>query len=136
MKRVDVAIAIVLRQGKVLITRRKDDAPLGGVWEFPGGKCEVNETIQQCLARELWEELELRVRPIVTLSLVKHSYPELDVCLHPFVCLIDAGKPKLIGCQDARWVEPTQLREYEFPPANGPLIEEVIRALAAPCAAT
>ena len=108
----------------------------GGVWEFPGGKCEVNETIQQCLARELWEELELRVRPIVTLSLVKHSYPELDVCLHPFVCLIDAGKPKLIGCQDARWVEPTQLREYEFPAANGPLIEEVIRALAAPCAAT
>ena len=136
MKRVDVAIAIVLRQGRVLITRRKDDAPLGGVWEFPGGKCEANEAIQQCLARELWEELELRVRPIVTLALVKHSYPELDVCLHPFVCLIDAGKPKLIGCQDARWVEPTQLREYEFPPANGPLIEEVIRALAAPCAAT
>jgi mutator protein MutT len=136
MKRVDVALAIVLREGKVLITRRKDDAPLGGVWEFPGGKCEANETIQQCLARELWEELELRVRPIVTLSLVKHSYSEFDVCLHPFVCLLDAGKPKLIGCQDARWVEPTQLREYEFPPANGPLIDEVIGALAAPCAAT
>jgi mutator protein MutT len=136
MKRIDVAIAIVFRNGKVLITRRKDDAPLGGIWEFPGGKCEANETIQQCLGRELWEELELRVRPIVTLGTVNHSYAQFEVCLHPFICLIDAGKPKLIGCQEARWVEAEQLREYEFPPANAPLIEEVIRALTAPCAAT
>lgn len=135
MKRIDVAIAIVLRHGKVLITRRKDNAPLGGIWEFPGGKCEANETIQHCLERELWEELELQVRPIVTLSLIKHNYSEFDVCLHPFICLIDAGKPKLIGCQDARWVEPAQLREYEFPPANVPLIEEIMRSLAVPCAA-
>jgi mutator protein MutT len=136
MKRIEVAVAVVVRQGKVLITRRKADAPLGGMWEFPGGKCEGNETIEQCLVRELREELELQIRPTVTLSPINHSYAKFEVCLHPFICLIDSGEVKLIGCQDARWVEPAQLREYEFPPANGPLIEEVIRALTAPCAAT
>ncbi len=136
MKRIDVAIAVVVRQGKVLITRRKEDALLGGLWEFPGGKCEAHETIQQCLVRELWEELELQVRPTVTLSPINHSYAKFEVCLHPFICLIDGGKMKLIGCQDARWVEAEQLREYEFPPANAPLIEEVIRALTAPFVAT
>jgi mutator protein MutT len=136
MKRIDVAIAIVLRDRKVLITRRKEGGPLGGMWEFPGGKCETDETIQQCLARELWEELELRVRPIVTLTPINHRYAQFEVSLHPFICLIDAGKPKLIAAAEAQWVEAVQLREYEFPPANGPLIEEIIRALAAPCAAT
>jgi 8-oxo-dGTP diphosphatase len=136
MKRIDVAIAIVLREGKVLITRRKEGGVLGGLWEFPGGKCEGGETVHQCLQRELWEELELQVRPTVTLGTINHSYAQFEVCLHPFICLIDAGKPKLIAAAEARWVEPVQLREYEFPPANAVLIEEVIRALTAPFAAT
>jgi len=129
MKRVDVAIAIVLRGTRILITRRRDDGPLAGYWEFPGGKCEPHETIEQCLARELWEELAIRARPVMSFAPIHHNYPHTDVCLHPYLCLHEAGEPQLLACDDARWIDPPQLRHYQFPEANGRLIDQVIEAL-------
>jgi mutator protein MutT len=129
MKRVDVAIAIVLRGTRILITRRRDDGPFAGYWEFPGGKCEPHETIEQCLARELWEELAIRARPVMSFAPIHHSYPHTDVCLHPFLCLHEAGEPQLVECQDARWIDPPQLRHYQFPEANARLIDQILEAL-------
>ncbi|MDP9173150.1 MAG: 8-oxo-dGTP diphosphatase MutT [Planctomycetota bacterium] len=126
MKRIDVAIAVILRAGCALICQRKANDTFGGFWEFPGGKCERGETLEQCLARELLEELDLVARPIVKLSSITHNYPHVDLTLHPFLCEHVAGEPKLIECQQAIWIKPQNLCDYRFPPANESLLAEVV----------
>src|SRR5688572_29511955 len=86
MKRVDVDIAIIARGGKVPICQRKADNTFGGCWEFPGGKREPGETAEQCLRRELEEELAVRARPIEALDVIEHDYPAVKSdCTHTSV---------------------------------------------------
>ena len=129
MKRIEAAIAIVIRDGKVLVCQRRDDDTFGGFWEFPGGKQEDGETLEQCLARELREELNILARPTRSLTPIIHDYPHVLLRLHPFLCEHESGEPELIECQASRWIEPAELRDYRFPPANESLIEEVIASL-------
>jgi mutator protein MutT len=131
MDRIDAAIAIIQRAGKVLVCQRKDDDFLGGFWEFPGGKCEDGETLQQCLARELEEEIGIRARPIQQLATVQHDYPTAQVRLHPFICDHEAGEVVHRECQASQWIDPPKLREIRFPPANETLVEEAIAYLSA-----
>lgn len=130
MKRVDVDIAIILRDGKVLICQRRAHDSFGGCWEFPGGKREPGETPEQCLARELAEELAVRAEPVEALDVIEHDYPAVQIRLHPHLCLHADGEPQLLACQDALWVDPPALRQYTFPPANERLIEQAIERLA------
>jgi 8-oxo-dGTP diphosphatase len=130
---VNAAIAIVVRDGRVLVAQRKADDTLGGLWEFPGGQCEDGETLEQCLHRELREELDIAAMPLRQLDVIEHDYPYALVRLHPFVCRHLEGEAKLIECQDACWIKPAALRDYEFPPANDHLIEQVIALLDAEC---
>src|SRR5205809_378239 len=83
LNRIDAAIAIVVRGQKVLICQRKADDTFGNLWEFPGGKQEDGETLEQCLARELREELAIEARPIARLPVVEHDYPQVLIRLHP-----------------------------------------------------
>jgi mutator protein MutT len=131
MKQIDAAIAIIIRDEKVLICQRKDDDTFGGFWEFPGGKQECDETLEQCLARELREELNISAHPIHSFAAVVHEYPDAVVRLHPFLCEHKAGEPEHLECQATRWIEPVELRDYQFPPANEELIERIIQHLAA-----
>jgi mutator protein MutT len=124
---IEAAIAVVSRDGRVLICqRRHDDDALPGYWEFPGGKCEEGETLTQCLARELLEEVMIEAHPIRLLPPIEHDYPHARVRLHPFLCVHHDGEPQLLECEQAIWIEPHQLRRYRFPPANEDLIERVI----------
>ena len=129
MKRVDVALAVVCRDGQVLICRRRQADRLGGYWEFPGGKTEPGETIAQALARELKEELDIQAEPIMALPMIEHDYPDILVRLHPFLCAHKAGEPTPLACEQTMWITPNQLCDYPFPPANVELIEQVIAAL-------
>jgi mutator protein MutT len=129
MKRIEAAIAIVVKAGKVLVCQRKDDDTFGGFWEFPGGKQECGETLEQCLARELREELNIAARPTDALTPIVHDYPHVLLRLHPFLCEHESGDPELLECQATRWISPSELRDYRFPPANESLIEEVIEQL-------
>lgn len=130
MKQIDAAIAIVFRDGKILICQRKENDSFGGYWEFPGGKREKGETLHQALTRELQEELAITVTPIHAFDPVVHDYKTAVVTLHPFLCHLEAGEPQLLECQAATWIDPPQLRSYKFPPANEGLIEAVIAHLA------
>jgi len=130
MNRIDVAIAIVRRQDKVLICRRRAGDRLGGYWEFPGGKREHDETPLQTLQRELREELGIEVAPRCQLPSVEYDYPDLRVRLLPFLCDHCSGEPVPIGCEQAIWIEVSELRDYQFPPANAMLLEQVVHALA------
>ena len=130
MKRLDAAIAIVCRGKRVLVCQRKDDDTFGGFWEFPGGKREDGETLEQCLARELREELAITARPTARLTTIEHDYPHVQLRLHPFVCEHVSGDVQHLECQASRWIDPAELRDYRFPPANESLIEEAIAYLA------
>src|SRR5258708_6068727 len=123
MNPIDVAIAIVLRDSKLLITRRKPERPLAGYWEFPGGKREGAETIEDCLARELREELAIRATPVLSFSPINHTYPHAQVCLHPFLCIYQSGEPRAIDSDEVKWISPDQLRQFKFPEANGSLLD-------------
>jgi 8-oxo-dGTP diphosphatase len=130
-KRINAAIAIVVRaDGKILLCQRKADDHLGGYWEFPGGKVEAGETLEEALSRELLEELDIEARPLRPLASIDHDYTDVIVRLHPFLCRHIAREPRLIECQQAIWINPRDLRDYRLPPANDTLIEEVIEHFA------
>lgn len=121
-----IAIALIWRDGKLLIARRPPQTHLANFWEFPGGKCEEGEMLEDCLVREVGEELGIEVKVTSAREAMEYAYAERKVILHPFDCALVAGEPQARGCQEWRWVEPESLRHYEFPPANAPLMEELV----------
>jgi mutator protein MutT len=128
MQIIDVVIAAIVRDGKVLIAQRRANDSFAGFWEFPGGKREPGESIEKCLARELREELAVCVNPIEALSTIEHEYEGLRVHLHPYLCTCE-DEPKALASQRLEWASPVALRERRFPEANATLIEELIARL-------
>ena len=122
MQVIEVAAGIIAHEGRYLIARRKAGAHLGGLWEFPGGKREAGETLEECLHRELWEELNVRVSTPTPFQIVRHEYPEKVVELHFFCCRIKAGVAIARDCAELRWVYPYEMAAFEFPPADQPVI--------------
>jgi mutator protein MutT len=130
--RTDVAIAIIVRGAKVLVCQRPEGGSFPGYWEFPGGKREPGESVIECLRREAMEELALRVEPVHPLSTIDHDYARGRIRLHPYVCTTDDATPRLLASQDARWIDPRDLKRYRFPPANDTLLDEAIACLTRP----
>ena len=132
MKQIDAAIAVITRGGRILVCQRHDADTFGGYWEFPGGKREQGETLHDCLARELMEELAIHARPVAELTLIEHVYPHARIRLFPFVCELDDGiEPRAIECQAMEWIDPPRVKAFTFPPANDALLDEVIAHFAA-----
>jgi len=120
-RRIVVTAAIFERDGRFLVARRPHGVHLEGLWEFPGGKCEADETHQACLQREIIEELGSRVRVLSEVFEVTHAYPDRVVELHFFRCdLLEEPRP-LLG-QEIRWVTGDGLLDLAFPPADTELI--------------
>lgn len=120
---IQVAAALIVREGRYLITQRRADVHLGGLWEFPGGKRESGESLEDCLRRELREELGIEISHPALFRVIRHDYPEKSVELHFFKCVIASGLPCPLGCEDLRWVAPEELDRFPLPPADQPLVE-------------
>lgn len=120
---IEVSAGLVFRDGRLLITQRYADSHLGGLWEFPGGKRERNETFEQCLIRELREELGIEVEVLELIQIVRHAYPEKTVLLNFFRCRWIANEPQTLGCPAFRWVRSEELNLREFPAADAQLIQ-------------
>ena len=120
---IDVAAGLVFREGKLLITQRYTDAHQGGLWEFPGGKRDPQETFEQCLRRELREELDIEVEVLELIQDILHEYPGRTVFLKFFRCAWRRHEPRALGCRDFRWVSPAEMSDFEFPAADARLIE-------------
>ena len=116
-----VTAAVVQRHGTYLVTRRLQGTHLAGLWEFPGGKCEPGESHQDCLRREVREELGVDVHVHERVLSTVHDYGVKRVELHFFACDI-TGEPEARLGQEIRWVEAGALRRLDFPAADAELI--------------
>ena len=122
---VEVSAALIFRDGKLLITQRHAKSHLGGLWEFPGGKREPDETSEQCLVREIREELGLEISTGELFEEVVHAYPEKSVRLKFFICKILSGEPQPLDCAAVKWVTKTELSTFDFPAADARLLEKL-----------
>ncbi|MBN2700137.1 MAG: Nudix family hydrolase [Methylothermaceae bacterium] len=118
-----IAVGVIRdAKGGVLLSRRHEDAHQGGLWEFPGGKCEPGEPVAEALARELGEELGIRVTAARPLIQIRHAYPDRRVLLHVFEVTRFEGEPIGRENQTLVWAAPITLDRYPFPAANGPIL--------------
>jgi 8-oxo-dGTP diphosphatase len=122
---VTVVAAIIRRPNQILITRRLDRAHLPGLWEFPGGKVERGESLEQALKREIVEELGIVIDVHQEYFSTRHAYSVKTVDLHFFDCSIMKGEPRAIQVADFHWVRPTELVNFEFPEADRELIKRL-----------
>lgn len=125
---VHVAVGIVTdAAGAVLITRRPEHVHQGGLWEFPGGKVELGETVTAALSRELDEELGITVQTAAPLLQVRHAYPDKEVLLDVWRVMAYRGEPQSREGQPLAWVLPTELERFTFPAADEPIIAALRR---------
>ena len=124
---VHVAAAVIENnKGEVLLALRPKDKHQGGLWEFPGGKVEVLESVKDALVRELKEELGIMVSCSSPLIRIHHAYPDKSVLLDVWRVTAFDGKPRGCEGQDVRWVAREDLRYYDFPAANRPIVSAAI----------
>ncbi len=121
MRTVIVTAALIIEQGKILVTQRKKDSSHGLLWEFPGGKVKEREEPRGALRRELREELDVEVEVGMIFDAVFYAYPEYPILFLVYRCRIEKGSLKPIGCHDLRWVYLRELETLAMPPADDPI---------------
>jgi 8-oxo-dGTP diphosphatase len=125
------AVALVDKDGRVLLARRPAHKAMGGLWEFPGGKVEAGERPEAALIRELKEELGIDVAEscLAPLTFASHAYDGFHLLMPLYVCRRWQGHPAGLEGQELAWVRPLKLRDYPMPPADLPLIPHLIDLL-------
>ena len=118
MKAIIVAAGLIAREGRILITQRREGDHWGLLWEFPGGKVEEGEEPRQALERELREELGIEGEAGAIFDATFYFYPEHPILLLVYHCQIKGGIPRPLGCRDLRWASLKELRELTMPPAD------------------
>tara|TARA_B110000438_G_C15598766_1_gene557072 strand:- start:59 stop:475 length:417 start_codon:yes stop_codon:yes gene_type:complete len=135
MKRIQVVAAVIFRFDKtlaqsennhILIARRADHLHQGGLWEFPGGKVEKGETHHQSLVRELQEEINITITIASPMMQISHDYIDKSVTLDIWKVIEFEGNPEGAEGQEIRWVSMDELRDYDFPAANQPILQKLL----------
>lgn len=122
-----VTAAAIIRDERVLIAQRKADSHMGCRWEFPGGKLEPGETSEECIVREIKEEMDIDIEVIDIYKVVKFQYKEKEILLLCYLCKILKGEGKPIECNDFKWVKKNELSGFDFVPADLPIIEKLTK---------
>ena len=131
LKEIIVVAALIKKEDKILIAKRSTgDKNVLGKWEFPGGKVEQTETVQQALARELQEEIGINVKAAQPLLVIEHSYSDKAVKLDVWLVTEFTGTAQSLEGLENRWVQFDELEQLDFPEANRPIIN-VLRQSAA-----
>jgi len=119
-----IGVAVIWNaQNQILIDRRRQEGLLGGLWEFPGGKIEPDETVQQCIHREIMEELGIEIEVGDHLVTIDHAYSHFHVTLNVYHCRYLRGEPQPLECDEVRWVTISELGQFAFPVANVKIIQ-------------
>lgn len=122
---IEVAAALIRQGDRYLVTQRQPRAHLALFWEFPGGKRESGETLEDCLKRELMEELGLTIEVGDLVDKASYEYPRRHVQISFYNCRILDGEPELRDCHDFRWLRASQMDEALFPPADAQIIRKI-----------
>ena len=122
-RHIQVACAVIERDGLVLAAQRSATMSLPLKWEFPGGKIDAGESPEECLRRELVEELGLHVQVGTPLPVVTHDYPTFTVTLHPFICAIESGEMTLHEHAAVMWLPAEELATLDWAEADLPVID-------------
>lgn len=118
-----IGVAVIFNdEGLILIDRRPEGGLLGGLWEFPGGKIEENETVEACIEREILEEIGIAIAVGESLITIDHAYTHFRVTLHVHLCQYLSGTPQTIECDEIRWVTLDEIDQFPFPKANSQII--------------
>ncbi|MEM7436992.1 MAG: (deoxy)nucleoside triphosphate pyrophosphohydrolase [Myxococcota bacterium] len=120
-----VAAAVVVHEGQVLLTKRLDEQHLGGMWEFPGGKLESDESPEEALVRECREECGIDIEVHEVLDVTFHRYPQRSVLILFYRCTWLGGEVQHLQVADHAWVTPNGLGSYDLPPADVRVVERV-----------
>jgi len=126
-RRIVVTAAVIERDGRFLLTRRLEGTHLAGHWEFPGGKLHAGETLEECLVREIREELDARVEVGPEILAAVHDYPDRSIELRFFRCVLKSDPTPTMG-QEMRWVALRDLPSVELPPADDELVRLLTEA--------
>ncbi|MBD2772814.1 8-oxo-dGTP diphosphatase MutT [Iningainema tapete] len=119
-----IGVAVIWNDlGQILIDRRLPEGVMGGLWEFPGGKIEPGETVEDCIKREIHEEIGIEIEVGEHLTTIDHTYTHLRVTLTVHHCRHLTGIPQPIECAEIRWVNLDELEQFEFPQANFQIIQ-------------
>lgn len=123
------AAALVDKNGRVLVAKRPAGKHMAGLWEFPGGKIEESESPEQCLVRELKEELNIKVtrKDLTPISFVSHKYDSFQLIMLLYGCTRWYGTPKAIEHSDIKWTDAAGLSHLSMPPADAPLLAPLTR---------
>ena len=126
MRFTEVTCAVIVRDGFILATRRGKDMDHAGLWEFPGGKLHPGESYEECLIREIKEELNVTVRITGELIPSEFQYPQKRIKLIPFWAEIVEGTLYSVEHDRVEWFSPSQLMRLAWPGADMPIVEQVI----------
>jgi 8-oxo-dGTP diphosphatase len=121
-----VTAAVIRRDDSVLITKRLETSRHGGLWEFPGGKLDPNESPQEGLRREIREELDIDIEVETILEVVYYRYPQGTVLILAYNCKHLSGEIRNLEVAEHRWVPTTMLGEYPLLPADDPIVARII----------
>ncbi len=126
LERIEAVVAVIERDGRVLLQERPAGGLLAGLWEFPGGKVEPGESLNSALRREVREELGVEIEAVRRLTTVRHSYTRFDVTLHAYACRIRGQEPRT-GPR-LRWVSWKALRRYPLPAGSVKIVDSLARS--------
>ena len=126
MKPLEVVCALIVNNaGKILACQRSAETSLAGKWEFPGGKIEPSESAEAALRREILEELEVSISILKPLAIVRHRYPDFEIALSPFLCVINGSElPNALEHSQIRWVNIAEANELEWADADLPILKQ------------
>lgn len=123
---IDVTCAIIVEGDKILVTQRSERMSLPLKWEFPGGKIEENETAENCILREIKEELNLEIEIITRLESKKFDYPTFSINLIPFISKYLSGIINLNEHKDYKWLTKEEMKLLDWAPADIPILQEFL----------
>ena len=122
----NVAVGLIYKKDKFIITKRKANVMLGGLWELPGGKKNNKESFEDCLHREIQEELNIKITINKKIGLVKHSYSHFSINLIGYLCSYLSGTPQAIVSDDIKWIKTSNIKNFAFPKSTNKLFKLIM----------
>ena len=131
MKNIEVCAAIIIKENKIFVTQR-GYGQFKDMWEFPGGKIELNESKSDCIIREIKEEMDADIEVVKHLNTIEYDYETFHLTMHNLICKLKNEHINLLEHEAAKWVDANELMTIDFLPADLLVLEDLLNYLSSP----